>query len=134
MRTYVFDASAVFAYLRKTPASAKVGELLKDSLRGHARIVMSSVNFGEVYGRILRDAGPEQALLARNVIGSLPLEIVDATTQRAVHAAEMKSTYRLYYADSFAAALAVEYHASLVTSDSDFRKLGQTIPVVWLKS
>lgn len=134
MTTYVFDASALFAYLQKTTACAKVSELLKEALRGHARVVVSAVNFGEVYGRILRDASAEQALLARNVIQALPLEILDATAQRAIQAAEVKSTYRLYYADSFAAALAAEYHATLVTSDSDFRKLGQTVPVVWLKA
>jgi predicted nucleic acid-binding protein len=36
-------------------------------------------------------------------------------------------------ADSFAAALAIEHQATLVTSDSDFRKLGHGFPVVWLK-
>jgi len=40
----------------------------------------------------------------------------------------------LYYADGFAAALAIEYKATLVTRDSDFRKLGHSFPVVWLKT
>ncbi|PYY15590.1 MAG: hypothetical protein DMG60_17260 [Acidobacteria bacterium] len=40
----------------------------------------------------------------------------------------------MYYADSFAAALAMEHKATLVTSDSDFRKLGHSSPVLWLKS
>jgi predicted nucleic acid-binding protein len=40
----------------------------------------------------------------------------------------------MYYADSFAAALAIEHKATLVTSDSDFRKLGHGFPVVWLKN
>jgi len=38
------------------------------------------------------------------------------------------------YADAFAAALAIEHKATLVTSDSDFRKLGHAFPVLWLKT
>jgi len=46
----------------------------------------------------------------------------------------VKAKYKLYYVDSFAAALAIEHKATLVTSDSDFRKLGHGFPVVWLKA
>ena len=60
-------------------------------------------------------------------------ELLDATPQRALHAADVTAKYKLYYIDSFAAALAIEQKATLVTSDSDFRKLGHGFPVVWLK-
>jgi PIN domain nuclease of toxin-antitoxin system len=33
MKTYVFDASAVFGFLQKKPAANKVNELLKDAMR-----------------------------------------------------------------------------------------------------
>jgi len=46
----------------------------------------------------------------------------------------VKTKYNLYYVDSFAAALAIEHKAILVTNDSDFRKLGRTVPVLWLKT
>jgi len=58
---------------------------------------------------------------------------MDATPQRAFRAAEVKSKYKLYCVDSFAAALAVEYKATLVTSDSDFCRLGHDFPMFWLK-
>ncbi|MBZ5707209.1 MAG: type II toxin-antitoxin system VapC family toxin [Acidobacteriia bacterium] len=133
MKTYVFDASALFAYLQKTAGGPKVGDLLKEAAKEHARVLMSAVNYGEVYGRILRDGGQSQAHLAANVIRALPVELLDATPQRALQAAEVKAAYRLHYADSFAAALAFEHKATLVTSDADFRKLGHSVPVVWLK-
>jgi len=66
-------------------------------------------------------------------VSSLPIEVVEATAQRACTAAEVKAKYKLYYVDSFAAALATEHHATLVTGDSDFRKLGHSVPVVWLR-
>jgi predicted nucleic acid-binding protein len=133
VNTYVFDASALFAFLQKKPGAPKINRILKDAMRGEARILMSAVNYGEVYGRILRDYGLDQALTTVRAVGPLPLEILDATPQRAFQAAEVKARYKLYYVDSFAAALTIEHKATLVTSDSDFRKLGHAFPVVWLK-
>jgi predicted nucleic acid-binding protein len=60
--------------------------------------------------------------------------MLDATPQRALRAADLKTKYKLYYVDSFAAALAIEHKATLVTGDSDFRKLGHAFPVVWLRA
>ncbi len=134
MKTYVLDASALFAFLEKTRGAYKVNELLKEALHGRSKLLMSAVNFGEVYGKILREHGPEQALMAVHAVNPLPIELLDATPQRACKAAEVKAKYKLYYADSFAAALAMEHNATLVTSDSDFRKLGRGCPVVWLKA
>jgi len=59
---------------------------------------------------------------------------MDATPARAFRAANVKAKYKLYYVDSFAAALAIEYKATLVSSDSDFRRLGHGFPMVWLKA
>jgi|ERR1700677_604272 predicted nucleic acid-binding protein len=134
MKTYVFDASALFAFLRSRPGALKVNEILKEARRGRARVLMSAVNYGEVYGKILRDAGPEQALTAVHAVNPLPIDVLDAGTQSAFRAADAKAKYELYYVDAFAAALAIEHKATLVTSDSDFRKLGHSFPVVWLKA
>jgi predicted nucleic acid-binding protein len=134
MKTYVFDASALFAFLRDRPGASKVSGLLEEVVRGRARVLMSAVNYGEVYGKILRDYGPEQALTAVLAVSPLPIEVLDASTQRAFRAADVKAKHKLYYVDAFAAALALEHKATLVTSDSDFRKLGHSFPVVWLKA
>ena len=64
----------------------------------------------------------------------MPIEIHDVTLQRAFHAAEVKAKYKLYYVDAFTAALALEHKATLVTSDADFRRLGHSFPVLWLKA
>lgn len=133
MKTYVFDASALFAFLQQKPSAPRVGELLKEAVRGRAAIFMSAVNYGEVYGGILRGHGPERARVAISAVQPLPINLVDATPQRALQAAEVKVRYKLYYLDSFAAALALEHKATLVTSDSDFRRLGHNFSVVWLK-
>jgi predicted nucleic acid-binding protein len=134
MKTYVFDASALFAFLRDRPGASKVEELLTEARRGRAKVAMSAANYGEVYGLILREYGPDQAVTALQAVKPLPVELMEATPQRACHAADIKAKYKLYYVDSFAAALAVEQKATLVTSDSDFRKLGHAFPMLWLKN
>lgn len=134
MKTYVFDASALFGFLQKKPSANKTNELLKEAMRGRADILMSAVNYGEVYGGILREYGPERAAATMNAVHPLPIRLMDATPELAFRAADVKFKYRLYYVDSFAAALAMEYKATLVTSDSDFRKLGHSFPILWLKT
>ena len=133
MKTYVLDASALLAFLEKKPSAPRVNELLKDTMRGRSQILMSAVNYGEVYGKALREYGQERAAGVMGLVSSLPITLVDATSARALLAAGVKVKYKLYYADSFAAALCFEHKATLVTSDSDFRRLGHSFPVIWLK-
>jgi len=94
---------------------------------------MSAVNYGEVYGSLLRVRGLDRTRALMSAVQPLPIRLLDATPLRAVQAADLKATYSLYYADSFAAALTIESKATLVTSDSDFRRLGHGFPIVWLK-
>jgi len=48
-------------------------------------------------------------------------------------AAIYKATYRVAYADAFAAALAKERRAELVTGDPEFKPLEKEIKINWLK-
>jgi len=95
---------------------------------------MSAINYGEVYGVLLRLYGRDKAGSTMNALHPLPITVVDADAPGACRASEVKSQYKFYYADSFAAALAIEKKAMLVTSDSDFRRLGHGFPILWLKS
>ena len=133
MKTFVLDASALYVYLQDKPAAGKVGDLLKEAVRERAEILMSAVNYGEVYGAIQREHGLDRATAIMSAVQPLPIRLLDATPQRALRAADVKTKYKLYFVDSFAAALAIEFKATLVTSDSDFRKLGRGFPLVWLK-
>ena len=134
MKTYVLDAGALFAFLEDRAGASKVDHLLTEAARGYAEILMSAVNYGEVFGSILREHGLDRATRAMNAVHPLPIRLVDATPQRSLRAAEIKSKYKLYYVDSFAAALAIECKATLVTSDADFRRLGHGFPRLWLKN
>src|SRR5580658_2537585 len=134
VKSYVLDASALIFYLETKPAGHKVVELLKEAAHGRAQILMSPVNCGEAYGKVVREMGHERAAAVMNSLQPLPIRFVDVTKQRAFQAAELKIKHKLYFADSFAAALAKEHKAILVTSDSDFRRLGHDCPILWLKA
>ncbi|MGA7292940.1 MAG: type II toxin-antitoxin system VapC family toxin [Terriglobales bacterium] len=134
MKTYVLDAGALISFLQKKAGARKVSELLKEAIQGRVKVLMSAVNYGEVYGIILREYGSAQALTVVQALSPLPIDVLDATPQRACKAADVKVKHKLYYADSFAAALAIENKATLVTGDSDFRKPGHGFSVVWLKN
>jgi len=134
VRTYAFDASALFIYVLKKVSAEKVAQLLKEANNSRANILMSAVNYGEFYGTVLRQYSADRAIPIMSAARALPISLLDATPGRALHAAEIKIKHRLHYSDSFAAALALEFKATLVTSDSDFRKLGHGFPIVWLKN
>jgi len=95
---------------------------------------MSTVNYGEVYGILIQHHDALTAMHIVSAVSRLPVELHDVTPQRSLRAAELKTKYQLYYMDSFAASLAVENKATLVTSDIDFRKLGHSFPILWLKN
>ena len=134
MKTYVLDASALLGWLQGKPDAVKVKEILQEAMRDRAVVLMSAVNYGEAYGTVLRLYGQDRAQATMTVVQPLPIEIVEADAQRCCHAAEIKVRHKLYYADSFAAELALEHKATLVTSDSDFRRMGHGFPILWLKA
>src|SRR2546430_15857876 len=84
VKTYVFDASALFRFPQKRAAANKVNELLKEALRGRADILMSAVNYGEVYGAILREHGQDRPVATMTAVQALPSRLLDATPPRAL--------------------------------------------------
>jgi predicted nucleic acid-binding protein len=60
------------------------------------------------------------------------IESVDATEEHANGAAALKFTYKLGYADCYAADLAMRRGATLVTADPGFEKLGKKFKVLAL--
>ncbi len=59
----------------------------------------------------------------------LPIVVVAADQDRATRAASIKQKHNLGYADAFAAELAIERKAQLVTADPEFTRLGKILSV-----
>lgn len=112
----VLDTSALMAYLENEPEGPRVKELLLEAVDDHP-LLMSVVNWGEIYYLTLRQ-GKEEAEKVMQFLEGLPLEIVDVDRKLTRLAAEIKTKGGISYADCFAAALARQSHATLVTNSS----------------
>jgi ribonuclease VapC len=93
---------------------------------------MTVVNLGEVIYRTIRERGLEQAqeVLAR--IREFRIEIVEINQELALAAAYLKGLHPISYADCFAAALAQQLDAAVVTGDPDFQQLEGRVAIEWL--
>lgn len=81
---------------------------------------------------ILRENGPADWDRSRSNLLQTPLHIVDAGLELAELAAGYKATHRMSLADAFAAALARQKKALLVTGDPKFKPLEGEIKIAWL--
>jgi predicted nucleic acid-binding protein len=132
MKRYVLDTNALLNFVNDEPGAEGVQQFLASALRENNPLLMSVVNWGEVFYVSWERRGEEAARRVMGSIARLPLEVVPADIAQISKAAEIKSMHKIPYADSVAAALAELRQAILITSDHDFRKLGRRIQVHWL--
>jgi len=104
----VLDASAVMAWLRGTPGGRKVAEWLDLATQGKRHLLMSAVNWGEIFYSLWIRNGELIAREKCEEIRRLPVEFVGADLEMTQLAAELKARHGLPYADGFAAALALQ--------------------------
>ena len=113
---HVLDAFALTAYFEKEPGYEKVQALLTAAANDGRKLLLSTVNWGEVYYVTHRNYGAEQANTVANVLDTFPIEVVDVDLELARQAALFKVSHKLSYADCFAASLAKVKKATLVRS------------------
>jgi predicted nucleic acid-binding protein len=127
---YVLDANALIGWLEdRTAVADRVDRLLQQALNHGSPIWMSAVNWGEVFYIEWRTHGEPKAREAEAAVQELPLSIGSADRDRASRAGALKLKYGLSYADAFAAELAIERSAKLVTADPGFAKVGKLLSV-----
>ena len=132
MKTHVLDSSALMAFFEDRGGARTVEVLLGKAAEAKCPLLMSVVNWGEVYYSVWRTRGEGVAGGKLREIAQLPIEIVDADFELTRSAASLKAVHGLPYADCFAAALAGSRKAPLVTSDKDFERIESLLKIVWL--
>jgi len=117
MRTHVLDASALYRYLTGEPGAAIVADVLKSAAAANTPVIMSVVNWGDVYYTLVKRIGlVKTEKLMRESLERVPLSLVGVSQADAERASRLKAQYNLPYADAFAAALTSTQHV-LVTAD-----------------
>lgn len=123
-RRFVLDAWAVLAFLQgEEPAASRVRQLLESAQSGEADLFISVINLGEVAYCVGRVRGEKEAQATLDEIRLLALTVVPAIDERVFAAAGLKMRYAISYADAFAAALARELDATLVSGDPELEEL-----------
>jgi predicted nucleic acid-binding protein len=129
VRRYVLDSNALIGFFEdRVGAAAKVEGLLGEAVRDDVPLLISAVNWGEVFYTEWRYRGAARAHQAEATLLEMPIAVVAADRERAFRAGALKQQHGLGYADAFAAELAIERGAWLVTADPDFKKMGR-----WLR-
>ena len=137
MATMVLDAHALMVLFNDEPGAEEVEGILLKTESGSPKLLMSVVNWGEIYYSILRGASQEMAETKAHEIAGMQIELVpvDANDLELVRqAAAFKATRKMSYADCFAAALAKIKNAELVTGDREFKQLARDVKIHWLHS
>ena len=135
MATMVLDAHALMVLFNDEPGAEEVAKILIKAESGNPKLLMSVLNWGEIYYSILRGASQELADAKAHEIAGMQIELVpvDADDLELVRqAAAFKATRKMSYADCFAAALAKIKNAELITGDREFKQLARDVKIHWL--
>ena len=135
MATKVLDSWALIAFFEDEPAAGDVENLLQQAADEKHKLVMSAVNWGEIYYSTMREVSQAAAEQTAQEIAALPIDIIGVSDDLALvrQAAIFKARHRMSYADCFAAALAKQKNADLVTGDREFTAVEKEIKISWLK-
>ncbi len=133
MALKILDSWALMALFYGEPAADQVESLLMQALADRHELLMSVVNWGEIYYSVMRGASRQAAEQKIREIAAMPIEIVPADVQQTHQAAIFKAAKKMSYADCFGAALAKIKNAELVTGDPEFKEVESEIKITWLK-
>ncbi|CAN5745956.1 type II toxin-antitoxin system VapC family toxin [soil metagenome] len=123
MTSYVLDSYALLAFFRNETGADAVEALLNEAAEDKNELYLATVNAGEVFYMSSRKDGLKKAAIAWEAMLKFPLHFVTADLKLSLAAAKLKATYKLSYADAFAAALTIDKKAILITGDKEFENL-----------
>ena len=133
MPAKVLDSFALIAYFRDEPGAEMMETLLVAAGKKDSPLHMSDVNYAEVKYSIVKKDGAEAWAEAAKILQGLPIDFHSTTRAQADTAADFKARFKMSLADAFAAALAKEKKAELVTGDPEFKEVEKEIKINWLK-
>jgi predicted nucleic acid-binding protein len=128
----VVDSQPIITLLFKQAKYERVYNFISNASENDAGLIMSGINFGEVYYYVLRNRGEEEARKLFGTLSSIPIEIIAPQVDAIIEAAKLKASKKMSYADCFAAALAAETGAAVLTGDSEFKEVEKEIKIIWV--
>jgi predicted nucleic acid-binding protein len=131
-KAYVLDSWAVLSYFHDEPAGEQVETIIADAREQRIPIFISVVNAAEVWYITARRRSEADADSGIHVLREFGIHFIEADWTLAKDAGYLKSRHKMSFADCFAAALAKQRKASLVTGDKGFKQVQTEITINWL--
>ncbi len=132
MEKIVLDTYALLAFFFGEKNSDKVEKIIKSARKKNTVLLMSAVNFGELFYAVMKKTNPENAFRAVDMADLIPVLVEGANRDMCLLAGSYKAEKKMSYADCFAAALAKVHGAPLVTGDKEFREIEGEVEIIWI--
>ena len=133
-KSIVLDSWAIMAYLEDEQSAERVAEIIADAHDDGVPLMMTVVNAGEIWYIIARRTNPSEADRAIRMLQEIGIKFIDADWPLSRIAAGFKVKGNISFADCFAATLAKQQKATLVTGDVEFKRLESDIAIDWLNA
>ena len=131
-KAVVLDAWAVLAYREDEPGAEEIAELVIEAQNEGVPVMMTTVNVGEVWYILAREVSETEADKAVQELRHLGIQFIDPDWKLTRDAAAHKAKHRMSFADCFAAALAKQHKAQLVTGDVEFKQVEGEVQMRWV--
>jgi len=135
MAAKVLDSWALLAFYKDESCAPEVEKLIQQAADKGRPLLLSVVNWAEIHYSLERAGGKAVAEKVAEQIAELPIQVIEVgdDLKTARTAAAFKASNKMSLADAFAAALAKEKRAELVTGDPEFKSLEGQIKIHWLE-
>ena len=131
-KAIVLDSWSVIAYMGDEVSGEKVAALIADAHENNIPLMMTVVTAGEVWYIIACRTSEVEADKSIAELHELGIEFVDADWKLTREAGRFKAHHRMSFADCFAAALAKQRKAHVVTGDREFKQVEHEVLMIWV--
>jgi predicted nucleic acid-binding protein len=133
MTVFVIDSSAMLRHIDDEAGADRVEAIIQTWLREGAVGQIPAVQWGEIAGILRKRSGALEQERVLDRLKQIDLQVVPASAERAVRAAELRIDRKISYADAFALELAMDSpdHV-LVTADYDFKAVADLARIEFL--
>jgi len=129
----VLDSYALLKFLRGEQGADTVAQILEKAGERDDPVHMTEVNYAEVQYITRRKDGDAAWQMIAGELVAAPIQFHSADRSLADSAADFKTRFKMSLADAFAAALAKQKDACLLTGDREFKSLEKEIKITWLR-
>jgi len=131
-KAYVLDSWAVLSFFYDEPAGEQVENIIADARDDGIPLFISVVNAAEVWYITARRRSAADADSGIHILREFGVHFAEADWTLAKEAGRYKAKNRMSFADCFAAALAKQKKATLLTGDREFKQVESDVTIGWL--